>query len=205
MCTTDFFRKLLGQSGEWSRAFINKALKFLYIDEAHQEPFLNMSAMLSVAPRAALFGDSMQEYIKATQAGDMGTESSFQWVTRMKLQTINLPVSFRLGPAITAALRATNDYPNAESSPSAPRTALLPLLFLPTTAQRSAGREIYMVPLMYTHLIFCICVEICMACHQETYGTVGVIVYYSVQKLFLEAHLIDSCLSTLLQNGLGLW
>lgn len=52
-----------------------------------------------------------------------------------------------------------------------------------------------MVPLMYTHLICCICVEICMACHQETYGTVGVIVYYSVQKRFLEAHLIDSCLS----------
>ena len=195
MCTADFLRKLLGQAGDWSRVFKKKTLKFLFVDEVHQETFLRLSALLSLTPRAALFGDSKQEHVRPMQANDLGAENSFNWINRRELKKIQLPVTYRLGPAITAALRATGDYPDAKSAAGAPQTTLLPLFFERADNVRSAGREICMAPIMYTHLLFSMCIEICLACEKGVYGDIAIIVYYNVQKLFLEEHLIASCLS----------
>lgn len=128
----------------------------LCIDERHQEGFLETAALVSLSPRAALFGDSRQAHLKAQQSGEIQLPPILEWMHRKGVPIVELPVS-RLGHAITEALVATGDRPNARSSPMVPPTVLLPILFELCGSHRSAGREVYMLPPMMAHLIFGVC------------------------------------------------
>lgn len=137
--------------------------------------------------------DSHQGHLRPQQDGEMQVEGTLDWIARKGIPVAKLPVLYRLGPAITEALRATGDYPTATSASTAPPMSLLSVFFEQCDSHRSSGREVHTLPIMFAHLVFTICLEV--ACHTQNYKTLAVMVYYTVQKLFLERHLVESCLA----------
>ena len=188
--TTSYARKFLTGEDSWRREFQNKPLLAMMVDEAHQEDFIKIAALLGSCDRCFLFGDSRQEQTPSAVEAEANT--AFSWAARAHIPTRVLPKTFRVGPEITAALHATGDYPGAQSYPTAPRTKLLPLLFAPWQEVLSTGREVCCCPFMLEHLVHMICIEACVA---TTALELLIIAYYSVQVAFLQENVRHLCLA----------
>ena len=200
VATTSFIRKMFGCLSPWVRSFKDRTLKWVLVDEAHQDSFLQLSAILARAPRAALFGDGLQEHAPSTQkefADSLQQDSAFTWATRAAIPKITLPVSFRYGDMITGALRATGDCALASSHEDAPSTLLLPLLFEHCSNVASVSKEIFFHTAIYTHLVHALCVEALLAGRNGHHVSIMVIAFYVLQRVFLEQHLVQSALACL--------
>ena len=54
VAAASFIRKMLGCLSPWVKSFKDRTLKSVLVDEAHPDSFLQLSALLARAPRAAL-------------------------------------------------------------------------------------------------------------------------------------------------------
>lgn len=207
--TTSFMRKMLGNLSPWVKSFKERTLKSLLVDEAHQDSFLQLSALIAGSQHAALFGDGLQEHMPSSQkefADSIQQDSAFTWAQRASIPKISLPVTFRYGSMITGALRATGDCKEASSHKDAPNTFLFPLLFEHCSNVASVSGEIFFHRAIYSHFVHALCVEALAAGQRGNQISIIVIAFYVLQRTFLEQHLVQSalaCISSVAQT-LGL-